>query len=120
MDEHRLAPLLTPEVALEIYKRYMDVKLKWIKDSNAERPVYRLIYELVTISRSEPSSGFVNRKLRYIDARSGELIWGKYLKGERNFRLTNVKRHERMYACTLSGYKVICHGIRRSCFIKEK
>lgn len=78
MAEHRLAPLLTPEVALEIYKRYMDVKLRWIKDSNAERPVYRLIYELVTISRSEPSSEFVNRKLRYIDARSSEPIWEKY------------------------------------------
>ncbi|AIQ18136.1 hypothetical protein H70357_16685 [Paenibacillus sp. FSL H7-0357] len=78
LAEPRLAPLLTPEIALEIYKRYMDVKLRWIKDSNAVRPVYRLIYELVTIPRSEPSSGFVNCKLRYIDARSGEPIWGKY------------------------------------------
>ncbi|OXM16228.1 YcdB/YcdC domain-containing protein [Paenibacillus herberti] len=84
MEKHKFSSIIEPEAALKTYITQMKVQLKWHlssssdSDSNSgseeEVPVFRLLYE--------PTVGVCNdegkkRTLKYIDAISGEMIWGK-------------------------------------------
>ncbi|MVO98123.1 YcdB/YcdC domain-containing protein [Paenibacillus lutrae] len=70
--------VLTPEEALHRYAPYFNLELRWFLDRDEEHPLYKLQYMATTASKERTSldDGY-KRKLRYVDACSGELIWDK-------------------------------------------
>ncbi|SDT50801.1 protein of unknown function [Paenibacillaceae bacterium GAS479] len=80
MEAHKFRSVIEPETALNSYVAQMKMQLKWHLDSNSKSdseegiPVFRLLYEPnVDIC----NDGGEKRTLKYIDAISGEIIWGK-------------------------------------------
>ncbi|MGE6348131.1 YcdB/YcdC domain-containing protein [Bacillus mycoides] len=74
---HETAPKVTKEKALEIYKEVIRVKLEWCIDHDAEEMKYKLLYKQ-TRSENHKESVDCSRKIRYIDAHTGEKIWSEY------------------------------------------
>ncbi|MGF7049584.1 hypothetical protein J2T13_004105 [Paenibacillus sp. DS2015] len=75
--------IIMAETALDSYVEQMKLRLKWYEDQDKDdhdhdhdhnTQVYRLLYEATT--KSIPKQGNEG-KLRYIDAMTGEFIWGK-------------------------------------------
>jgi hypothetical protein len=75
----RFQSVLTSEAALNRYVEQMKFRLHWYKDHNydqdQEMPVFRLLYEPTTMISQKQGN---ERKLRYIDAITGEFIWGRH------------------------------------------
>ncbi|WP_438349267.1 YcdB/YcdC domain-containing protein [Paenibacillus sp. FA6] len=67
-------PILTSETAFDDYVEQMKLHLRWYLDHDQEVTAYRLLYEPTTTICNERGE---KRTLRYIDAVSGEPIWGK-------------------------------------------
>ncbi|KPD10067.1 hypothetical protein AM501_00850 [Aneurinibacillus migulanus] len=77
LTERNFHPVLTPEKAFERYSEYVSIRLKWFKDLDEHSP-YHLLYESTTTCQVDIPLGVDrNRKLKYIDACNGELIWQK-------------------------------------------
>lgn len=74
---HETTPKVTKEKALEIYKEVIRVKLEWCIDHDAEEMKYKLLYKQ-TRSENHKESVDCSRKIRYIDAHTGEKIWSEY------------------------------------------
>ncbi|KXY32869.1 cytoplasmic protein [Bacillus cereus] len=74
---HETAQKVTKEKALEIYKEVIRVKLEWCIDHDAEEMKYKLLYKQ-TRSENQKESVDCSRKIRYIDAHTGEKIWSEY------------------------------------------
>ncbi|AJS58890.1 YcdB/YcdC domain-containing protein [Paenibacillus sp. IHBB 10380] len=70
---------LTSEAAIDCYVEQMKLRLNWYKDHNDDQdqeiPVFRLLYEPTTMISHKQGN---ERKLRYIDAITGEFIWGRH------------------------------------------
>ncbi|MFK4423861.1 YcdB/YcdC domain-containing protein [Bacillus sp. RC51] len=74
---YETTPKVTKEKALEIYKEVIRVKLEWCIDHDAEEMKYKLLYKQTT-SENHKESVDCSRKIRYIDAHTGEKIWSEY------------------------------------------
>ncbi|MBW3495765.1 YcdB/YcdC domain-containing protein [Bacillus sp. FDAARGOS_1420] len=74
---YETAPKVTKEKALEIYKEVIRVKLEWCIDHDAEEMKYKLLYKQ-TRNENHKESVDCSRKIRYIDAHTGEKIWSEY------------------------------------------
>lgn len=67
------------EQALETYRSALRVELQWHENHDTDTPKYELIYKQMTTEGSEEDQkdASVCRKIRYIDAHTGEIIWSK-------------------------------------------
>lgn len=70
LSARRFVPELTPEAAYDRYVQHLRLRLQWFLDDDQDVPCYRLLYVPQTDDNRK-------RTLRYIDAVTGELIWGK-------------------------------------------
>ncbi|MNJ76528.1 hypothetical protein D3C77_738300 [compost metagenome] len=75
LASRQFQPLISPDAALARYIEQLTLELKWrMDDSDPEAPRFRLLYEPAANITDEQGE---EKPLRFIDAVSGEWIWGK-------------------------------------------
>ncbi|MGG0702971.1 YcdB/YcdC domain-containing protein [Bacillus paramobilis] len=74
---YETTPKVTKETALEIYRGAMRVHLEWFLENDVEETNYELLYKQTTDENHKAPFGY-SRKIRYIDAHTGEKIWSEY------------------------------------------
>ncbi|WP_341519696.1 YcdB/YcdC domain-containing protein [Bacillus paramobilis] len=74
---YETTPKVTKEKALAIYIGAMRVHLEWFLENDVEETNYELLYKQTTDENHKAPFDY-SRKIRYIDAHTGEKIWSEY------------------------------------------
>ncbi|WP_242240490.1 YcdB/YcdC domain-containing protein [Bacillus cereus group sp. BfR-BA-01309] len=77
LPTYETTPKVTKEKALEIYRGAMQVHLEWFLENDVEETNYELLYKQTT-DENYNESFECSRRIRYIDAYTGEKIWSEY------------------------------------------
>ncbi|MCI3923898.1 DUF4901 domain-containing protein [Paenibacillus sp. TRM 82003] len=72
LAKRRFVPKIAPEAAFERYVQHLRLRLKWFLDTEQDMPAYRLVY---ASSAGTGDDAERRRRLRYIDAATGEPVW---------------------------------------------